>query len=66
MARRNKEDAVLLQQISALENIIALQNGALDEIGSLIEQMPGGMVAKIVAVLERHGVQVNRPQKPLN
>lgn len=50
---------------AGLEGIIALQNGGFDEIARIIEEMPGGTIAKIVAVLERHGTRVNRPQKPL-
>lgn len=55
----------LEMQISALEQIVAMQNGAFDAIGREIEQMNGGMVARIVAILERHGTHVRRPQQPL-
>lgn len=64
MPRRKRADAPCAS-CAALEAIIALQNGAMDEMGRLIEAMPGGLVAQLQTILERHGVSVNRPQRPL-
>jgi len=62
---RQAEIRTLEMQVGALENIIALQNGAMDEIGRLMSALPAGLVAKTCHILERHGVKVPRPQKPL-
>lgn len=62
---RQSQIRTLEMQLSAQDAVIAMQNGALDEIGALIEQMPGGLLAKIQYILERHGVRLNRPQKSL-
>lgn len=62
---RDAEIRTLEMQIGALEAVIQMQNGALEEIGKLMSGLSAGMVAKTCAILERHGVKVPRPQKPL-
>lgn len=59
------ENLTLRMQIAAQEDILTMQNGAMDEIGRLIETFPGGMVAQIVMVLERHGVKVQTQRRAL-
>lgn len=59
------EILTLKMQIGAQDNVIGYQNGGFDEIKQLIEEYPGGMVAKIVAVLERHGVKVQTQRRAL-
>jgi hypothetical protein len=64
-AELETENRTLRMQLAAQDDVIAMQNGAMDEIGRLIEDLPGGLLAKITVVLHRHGVKVLRPQRPL-
>jgi hypothetical protein len=62
---RQAQIRTLEMQLAAMEGVIAVQNGAMDEMGKLLGKLEGGMVARLVAILERHGVKVNRTQQPL-
>lgn len=65
VAELTAEAFMLRMQCEAQDQVIALQNGAMDEMGKLIDRMPGGLVAALKVILRRHGVVFQPEKQPL-
>jgi len=65
LATRAAENLTLRMQCEAQENILSYYNGSCEEMGKLIDDMSGGLVARLKRILARHGVVFAPERRPL-
>jgi hypothetical protein len=60
------ESLVLRMELDSREAVISYQNGAMEEMGKLIDEMGGGLVANLKIILARHGVTFRRERAAMS